>query len=121
MTRCWTQIELELEQTVQKVECRQNRLRNGVNLRSKFSSLVVRWTTQQIVGWDRGGQNWFPNNQKYLTAVFPGYGVLGPGYWVASAQNYPHKYCRVSPDKGLPINCIKSLGNSLLLEGRLAT
>ena len=62
-----------------------------------------------------------PNNQKCLAAVFPGYGVLGPGYWVASAQNYPHKYCRVSPDKGLPINCIKSLGNSLLLEGRLAT
>ena len=78
MTRCWTQIELELEQTVQKVECRQNRLRNGVNLKSKLSSLVVRWTTQQIVGWDRGGQNWFPPTTRNAWQQF----FLDTGSWV---------------------------------------
>ena len=63
-----------------------------------------------------------PQQPEILGSSFSGYGVLGPGYWVAQVLKITLiNIVGSALTKELPINCIKSLGNSLLLEGRLAT
>ena len=58
----------EIDTKLWKAEHGQNRLSNAVNFRPKVSSPVVRWTMQQIVGWDCA-RNWFPKNKTFLAAV----------------------------------------------------